>query len=197
MLNVKKSISAAGLVLVAAVALTGYICFTKPLPTKHPTIQTTLLTQVPAARPGPPPTASATPLGKALVYMRIPRFGKAWLWTALEGTTQDVLAKGPGHYSGSALPGNEGNSAFAAHRAGHGDPFIDFDQLRVGDTVSLSQSGATWTYKLTTAPKIIDPNDRWVVDTFAPGRWLTLTTCWPKYGDLKRMYVRAVLINAR
>ena len=33
----------------------------------------------------------------------------------------------PGHYPGSPMPGERATSAVAAHRAGHGDPFIDFD----------------------------------------------------------------------
>jgi sortase A len=127
--------------------------------------------------------------------MRIPRFGKDWLWTAQEGVSLDVLANGPGHYPETPLPGEDGNSAFAAHRAGHGDPFINFEQLEIGDDVYLSQKDATWTYEITTKPEIINPDGDWVLDTFAPGKWLTLTTCWPKYGSEKRMYVRAKLVD--
>jgi sortase A len=130
--------------------------------------------------------------GEALAYLRIPRFGHDWLWVVSEGTDMAVLDQGPGHFTGSALPGGEGNSAYAAHRSGHGDPFQDFETLRPGDEVTLSQSGASWTYTLTMRPRIIDPSEHWVVE-HVPGHWLTLTTCWPKYGDEKRMFVRARL----
>ena len=34
----------------------------------------------------------------------------------------------------------------------------------------------------------------WVLDPL-PGRQLTLTTCWPKYGSAKRMFVRGTLVD--
>lgn len=144
--------------------------------------------------PRPTPTATPAAVGHALATMRIPRFGADWRWTALEGTADSVIANGPGHYEGTALPGEKGNAAFAGHRAGHGDPFIDFDLLRPGDRVYLSQGRTTWTYRLTTAPQIIEVTDVWVLDPL-PGRQLTLTTCWPKYGSAKRMFVRGTLVD--
>ena len=139
---------------------------------------------LPVARPVPP--------GHALVEIRIPRFGSSWSWVASEGTSQSVLADGPGHYPGTPLPGQRGNVAFAAHRAGHGDPFIDFDELRPGDVIELRQGLTSWTYVVDTDPKIVLPSASWVLDPLR-GRRLTLTTCWPKYGSSKRMYVRAHL----
>lgn len=141
------------------------------------------------------PHAAPVEEGRALVAMRIPRFGEDWRWTALEGTSEDVLTDGPGHYSGSPLPGERGNVAFAAHRAGYGDPFIDFDRLQIGDTVVFEQGQRRWVYELTTDPEIIDISENWVLDPLA-GRQLTLTTCWPKYGSDKRMYVRARLAGS-
>ena len=133
--------------------------------------------------------------GHALAVMRIPRFGPSWVWAASEGVSQDVLARGPGHYPRTALPGAQGNAAFAAHRAGHGDPFIDFDELRPGDRVVLSQRGARWVYRLDTRPRIIPTSASWVLDPLR-GHRLTLTTCWPRYGSAKRMYVRGHLVHA-
>jgi sortase A len=139
------------------------------------------------------PVARAVRVGHALAVMRIPRFGRSWSWVASEGTTAAVLEGGPGHYVGTALPGERGNAAFAAHRAGHGDPFIDFDRLRPGDTVELRQGRTTWTYVVDTVPKIIPTTAAWVLDRL-PGRRLTLTTCWPRYGSSKRMFVRGHLV---
>ena len=172
-----------------------YDAFTTPMPTRTPDVQRILNAEVPHAKPGPPPTATPVDNGKAYVMMEIPRFGKNWLWTALEGTDIDTLADGPGHYTNTEGPGEEGNSAWAAHRATHGDPFLDFDLLEIGDMVYLSQSGARWTYEITTEPEIIMPDEKWILKDFAEGKWLTLTTCWPKYGSEKRMYVRAKLVK--
>lgn len=139
------------------------------------------------------PVARAVDVGRALVVMRIPRFGHDWRWAALEGTSPTVLAEGPGHYAGTALPGQRGNAAFAAHRAGHGDPFIDFERLQPGDRVILRQGAVEWQYVLDSQPRIIPVTADWVLDP-TPGRTLTLTTCWPRYGSSKRMFVRGHLV---
>lgn len=179
--------------MMAVLAFVAHSEFTTPMPTRTPDKQDILFSQVPTAKPGPPPVATGVEEGKALAYIRIPRFGKQWVWTVVEGTSLEDLASGPGHFPSSPLPGAEGNVAIAAHRAGHGDPFIDFDTLEIGDEVTISQNGAAWTYRVTTEPEIVEPHEDWVLDVWAPGRTLTLTTCWPKYGSAKRMYVRAVL----
>lgn len=182
-----------GVSMIAVLAFIAHSEFTTPMPTRKPDVQTTLFSQVPHVKPGPPPVATGVEEGKALAYIRIPRFGSQWIWTVVEGISLDDLAIGPGHYPSTPLPGAVGNVAIAAHRAGHGDPFIDFDHLQIGDTVVISQNGGSWTYRLTTRPEIIEPDEDWVLDTWAPGRTLTLTTCWPRYGSAKRMFVRAVL----
>jgi sortase A len=138
--------------------------------------------------------ATRVATGRPFVVMDIPRFGKEWRWVALEGTEPDVLADGPGHYAWTPLPGERGNVAFAAHRAGHGDPFIDFDKLRIGDRVVLRQGSTTWVYELDSDPRIIPTSAAWVLAPMA-GHRLTLTTCWPKYGSSKRMYVRGHLVS--
>lgn len=162
--------------------------------------QTTLLADIPRDIPPPvtrggsrkAPVAEGVERGEALAVMRIPRFGPDWQWAVAEGVAAGVLADGPGHFPGTALPGARGNSAYAAHRAGHGDPFIDFDLLRPGDRILIAQGGTTWKYRVTTTPRIIDIDDVWILDPL-PGRVLTLTTCWPKYGSSRRMFVRAAL----
>jgi sortase A len=114
----------------------------------------------------------------------------------VEGTAAADLAEGPGHYASTPLPGARGNVAFAGHRAGHGDPFIDFDRLRPGDRVVLEQAGVRWVYRLDDRPVIVGVGASWVLDPL-PGRRLTLTTCWPRYGSTQRMYVRGHLIAVR
>ena len=149
-----------------------------------PAVSTRGPTRVPVARP--------VDTGEALAALRVPRFGADWSWVAVEGTALDQLADGPGHYRGTPLPGARGNVAFAAHRAGHGDPFLDFDTLRTGDAVLLEQAGVRWTYRLVTAPRIVPVDATWVLRA-SRDRELTLTTCWPRYGSSKRMFVRARL----
>jgi len=126
--------------------------------------------------------------------MEIPRFGADWRWVTVEGTELDQLAEGPGHYVRTPLPGARGNVAFAGHRAGHGSPFIDFDLLEVGDDVMLEQGDVRWTYRIEKDPRIVPVDSSWVLRASAQ-RELTLTTCWPKYGSSRRMYVRAQLVE--
>jgi sortase A len=147
----------------------------------------------PSTRNGPrAPVARPANTGDALATMRVPRFGGDWSWVAVEGTALEQLAQGPGHYRRTPLPGARGNVALAAHRAGHGSPFLDFDTLRVGDEVVLEQRRVRWTYRLLTAPRIVPVDATWVLRP-SRNRMLTLTTCWPRYGSSQRMYVRAEL----
>lgn len=187
--------------MLAAVAIlcgVAWMAFTQPIASERPAEQSILLDQVPKALDpnAPPPVAApASAEGEALAYIDIPRFGKNWLWTVVEGISDEDLAKGPGHYPGTALPGAVGNVVISGHRSGHGDPFLDFDLLELGDEITLRQSGAWWTYRITKAPRIIEPTMRRVLDQPSDTRVLTLTTCWPKYGNEKRMVIRADLVN--
>jgi sortase A len=160
------------------------------LPARPPAVRSAAL------RHAAPPVARGVPPGHALAVLTIPRFGADWRWVTVEGTTADDLAEGPGHYAGTPLPGARGNVAFAGHRAGHGDPFIDFDRLRPGDVVTFEQAGTRWVYTLDTSPVIVGTGATWVLDPL-PGRHLTLTTCWPRYGSAQRMYVRGHLTSVR
>ena len=138
------------------------------------------------------PVSRGVEQGEAWAALTIPRFGGAWRWIVVEGTGPDELETGPGHYDGTSQLGARGNTAIAAHRAGHGDPFLEFDTLRSGDAVIVQQGDVRWVYRLDVAPMIVMPEDTWVLDP-AGDRRLTLTTCWPRYGSAKRMYVTGAL----
>jgi sortase A len=138
------------------------------------------------------PTASRAAHGQPFAELRIPRFGDDWRWAVVEGTDASALELGPGHYPGTPMPGEVGNAAIAAHRAGHGDPFIDFDDLRRDDSVQITQGDTTWVYRIVREPWIVAADANHVLDPL-PGRKLTLTTCWPKYGSSKRLIAVARL----
>ena len=148
----------------------------------------------PAARRRSVPAATAVPVGDAMAVLRIPRLGEDWRWVVVEGTDPAQLAVGPGHYPGTALPGERGNVGIAGHRLGHGSPFLHFDDLRVGDEVVLEQGGLAWRYSLTTAPRRVTADATWVLDQ-GRERELTLTTCWPLWGSSERLYVRGELVE--
>ena len=195
-----RRLAALGLIAAGLLLITGLVW--NQLADRHATAeaQQRLLSSVPeqarAAGARLQPVATSVRTGHALAVMRVPRFGGDWEWAVSEGTSLDVIADGPGHYRGTALPGARGNAAFAAHRAGHGDPFIDFDRLRPGDEVTFSQGSTTWVYVIDTRPRIIPVSADWVLERLT-GRQLMLTTCWPKYGSSKRMFVRGHLDRVR
>jgi sortase A len=133
----------------------------------------------------------------------------------LEGTAEDQLSRGPGHYVGTALPGQPGNLALAGHRVGKGSPFLDADQLRPGDPIVVETADSWFVYRVlgdpdtgdyTTDPsgipgqQIVRPTDVAVIAP-TPGAvgvapsaaYLTLTTCHPKYSARQRLIVHAVL----
>lgn len=151
-------------------------------------------------------TASAegeVDLGDGYAFLRVPRFGENWEWVVVEGTNLADLARGPGHYSDSANPGQLGNLAIAGHRSGYGAPFADMDAMEPGDSIEIETADGTWVYTVDQAPVVIEPTETWVVDP-VPGaeagaepteRRLTLTTCHPRYGSSQRMYVSAVLTS--
>lgn len=86
--------------------------------------------------------------------VRIPRFGADYAVPVYRGVGPDVLARGYGHFVGSADPGQLGNYALAAHRVTHGEPLRHMPDLRPGDRVLIETRTARYVYVLDT-----DPND--------------------------------------
>jgi sortase A len=83
------------------------------------------------------------PVGDGFANLYIPRFGKDFVKTVVQGTDDDSLNKGPGHYINSQLPGQIGNFAIAGHRVGKGEPFLNLDQLQPGDKI-IVQTASNW-----------------------------------------------------
>jgi sortase A len=159
------------------------------------------------------------PAGAGFANLYIPRFGKDYAETIVQGTNAEDLNKGPGHYDGSAVPGQIGDFAVAGHRVGQGEPFLNLDQLRAGDPIVV-QTGANWyVYRVMgnqstdnlaqldsqgiPGREIVSPNAVQVIAPVpdhvgeVPTRALmTMTTCNPKYSANQRMIVHAVLVRS-
>lgn len=116
----------------------------------------------------------------------------------VEGVTDEDLAKGPGRYPGTALPGQPGNVALAGHRTTHGAPFAEIDALKPGDEIRLEdRDGKTWVYRVV-EQRIVAPTDTSVIasDPLGNGRpTLTLTTCHPRFSNRERLVVFAQLVD--
>jgi len=150
-------------------------------------------------------------IGDAYAVLRIPRFGGSWEYVVVQGTEESDLKRGPGHYLDTANPGEMGNFSVAGHRAGHGQPFAAFPELRAGDVVEVQTSEAIYTYELDDAPdgdqdgNRIGASDTQVVwpnpeaddpNAEATEERVTLTTCWPRWGSSHRMYATGTLVSA-
>ena len=115
----------------------------------------------------------------------------------VQGVTLANLQRGPGHYPGTALPGQKGNFAVAGHRTTYGAPFFNLDQLRKGDEVLVTtRGGKKFTYRVR-SQEIVSPSDTWVIepDPLKTGKkTLTLTTCNPRFSNAERLIVFAELV---
>lgn len=121
------------------------------------------------ATPTPRPTGIA--LTNALFALRVPKIG--YYAAVQQGVSTSVLAAGPGHYPTTAMPGQPGLVAVAAHNTF----WIPFGQLSPGDSIVLETRSGKFTYKVT-GTKIVNPDDRTVLVSSSDPR-LVLTTCWP------------------
>jgi sortase A len=88
------------------------------------------------------------PLGQGIANLYIPRFGKDYAQTIVEGVSDADLELGPGHYPGTAIPGQIGNFAVAGHRVGKGEPFLNLDKLHPGDSVVVQTKSNWYVYKV-------------------------------------------------
>ncbi|SES48971.1 class E sortase [Actinokineospora terrae] len=86
--------------------------------------------------------------GAGFAKMHIPSFGADYSFTIIEGTTERSLEIGPGHYKGTAYPGEPGNFAVAGHRVGKGAPFNDIDLLGSCDAIVVETRFNWFVYRM-------------------------------------------------
>ena len=144
-------------------------------------------TLVPATTRIPDP-----PQGTVMARLQVPKIGLDEF--VVSGTTEGDLAKGPGHYLGTAMPGQAGNVAIAGHRTTHGAPFNRLAELAIGDPIYLTtSSGQQLTYIVSAVPVPVSPRDVSVLNNFGDNR-VTLTTCNPEYSAVQRLIVVAAYL---
>ena len=151
-------------------------------------------TVTPSAGPSPSPGLPA-PDGNAIGRLYLPKL--ALHWVVIEGVTLHDLHFGPGHYPGTAMPGQLGNFSVAGHRSR--GVFWDLDRIQPGDVV-IVETRTTWYVYRVFQNEIVTPHSVEVVAPVPdhPGQAptvadLTLTTCNPKFNNYQRMAVHAQL----
>jgi sortase A len=117
------------------------------------------------------PGTLAHPVDGIDFRLQVPRLGYSAI--VREGVGLDVLATGPGHYPSTGWPGQSGNVGVAAHNV----YWIQFSELRPGDSLVLQTRYGTFRYQMS-ASQIVTPDDTSVLQA-RQDRQLTLTTCWP------------------
>jgi sortase A len=131
------------------------------------------------------------PAGSVIARIQIPAI--AVNQYVVEGATAGDLEKGPGHYTGTAVPGQAGNVAIAAHRTTFGAPFGRLDDLRPGQLIFLTTTaGQKLVYSVFQTQRLVSPTDTSFLADFGDNR-LTLTTSNPKYSAVQRLVLVARL----
>jgi LPXTG-site transpeptidase (sortase) family protein len=140
--------------------------------------------------------------GDAFAEIRMPRLGGDYSYAVVEGVSATQLKRGPGHYPGTAWPGQKGNFVVSGHRTTYLAPFNRLNELRSGNRVIVETDRMIFTYRITTK-KVVPPTDTDVIlpvpnhPRQKPTKpMLTMTTCTPKYTAKKRLVVFGELAKA-
>lgn len=127
--------------------------------------------------------------GEAIGRLEMPAIDSDFV--IVEGTDLETLKKGPGHYSGTALPGSGTTVAIAGHRTTYLAPFRRINELERGDQVTVAMPYATFTYEVDEA-RVVEPTQVGVIRRRKSER-LVLTACHPLYSAAQRYVVFADL----
>lgn len=117
----------------------------------------------------PWPWADTWPIAR----LQVPRLGVDQF--VLAGASGRTLAFGPGHLSGSPLPGEQGNTVFSGHRDTH---FTFMQHLQLGDQIVVTATnGKQYRYQVADTTVVNHRETR--VTMSGDERQLTLITCYP------------------
>jgi len=113
--------------------------------------------------------------------------------TLYEGIRLPTFDLGPGHWPGSALPGQVGNMIVGGHRTSSNADFADLDELEPGDQMIVNGSdGAAYTYAVDLV-EITDPFATRIIGQ-TPARTATLFACHPPGSVDYRIVVHLTLV---
>jgi sortase A len=122
--------------------------------------------------------------GDLVAKLSIPRLGTELY--VFEGTDVNELRLGPGHMSGTALPGAKGNCVIAGHRDTH---FRALKDIHQGDDIVLETKRGRFVYTVGATAIVLPTN----TSSLEPARSavLNLITCYPFYylGNAPKRFV--------
>jgi sortase A len=136
------------------------------------------------------PPAGVEPLrASAYAELLIPRIDLDLI--VVQGTDEESLKKGPGHYPDTADPWDPtGRVGIAGHRTTYLAPFYSLDALQENDTITLRTEYGTFDYLVTRVYIVPEPGSG-IVLTQTKEPTLVLTTCNPRYSSRERLIVIA------
>ncbi|MDQ3320076.1 MAG: class E sortase [Actinomycetota bacterium] len=130
--------------------------------------------------------------GRAVGRITMPTLGRSYV--IVQGVGTSALRKGPGHYSGTAFPGQGQTVAIAGHRTTYMAPFRTVNRLRRTQPVVLEMPYGRLTYRVEKT-RIVPPTATEVTRDVGYDR-LVLTACHPLYSAAERIVVFARLERA-
>ena len=134
-------------------------------------------------------TAQKVPAEFGEAVLEIPSIQLSTL--VLKGTSPEVLAKAPGWYEESALPG-QGNTGIAGHLNTHGSWFRNIGKLQSGDEIILKHKSQTYLYRVERVYPVESTD--WSIVEPCGYNALTLSTCIANDRG-RRLVVRAMQIT--
>ena len=157
--------------------------------TAAPTTTTPPPTAAPTTAPPPPPKAPVVSSKRQTGTIWMPRIGVAV--PMVEGIDNASLNLGAGHWPGTAMPGQLGNSVIAGHRVSHTKPFRNIHLLEPGDEVVFETADGSFTYHVVST-EIVPPTATWIINP-TPDATATLFACHPPGSTRERIVVHLKL----
>lgn len=119
------------------------------------------------------PTDFAPGMGETIGVLQIPKLESEL--PIIEGTHEDELAEGVGHYGGTAFPLQNDQIVLSGHRE---TVFRRMGELQLGDIMTVQLPYGDFDYEIVET-KVVDANDLTVIVPTSPNEVLTVTTCYP------------------
>jgi sortase A len=122
--------------------------------------------------------------GDTIAKLSIPRLDTELY--VVEGDGSRELRRGPGHLTGTAMPGDDGNCVIAGHRDTH---FRVLKDIHEGDDIVLQTQAGEYLYRVKRM-RVVDPENTSALKP-TPTAELNLITCYPFYyvGSAPKRYV--------
>ncbi len=134
---------------------------------------------------------SALHTGDPVGRLTIGRIGLKMM--VVQGTDEESLKKGPGHYLATALPGQGHLIYIAGHRTTYLAPFSHIDEIRNGDYVKFELPYGTFTYRAF-RHYVVPATDLAMLDDHGK-EILRLQACHPRFFATHRYIVDARLVS--